>query len=103
MDIRITNYVRRCMHAVIDTILRFQWHDNDQYHEICDIHLKKWYNITLNVNCHEQTFEGMVNSEKYEGTFRHYQDNVNTIRTNGWRDQPEWTSYLDQIILFKKS
>ena len=82
---------------------QLQWHDNNQYHSICDINLKKWYNITLDVNCYEQTFEVMVNTERHEGTFRHYQDNVNTIHSNSWRDQPEWTTYFDQIILNKKS
>ena len=77
-----------------------QWYDID-YHSVCPIKLNKWYNISIEVDCTNQEYSFKIDGKDYLGQFRNYVDSVNTIRTNSWKDQPEWTTYIDQVILHK--
>ncbi|MCW4049375.1 MAG: hypothetical protein NWE89_06510 [Candidatus Bathyarchaeota archaeon] len=81
---------------------QLQWYDTE-YHKVCPIKPKKWYNISVSVDCNEQAYSFKVDGKEFEGNFRHYLDTVNTIRTNSWKEKTEWTTYIDQVILHKIS
>lgn len=65
------------------------------------IRAKIWYNIELNIDCKTKSYTYKVNGKPYNGYFRNPLDTVNAIITTPWTNQPEWSTYFDNISITK--
>lgn len=73
-----------------------------EYHEICNIKLKRWYKIRLDIDCSKSEYYCYIDEKlSRRGQFRNKADNIDTIKTPGWFKQAERVGYLDEIKILR--
>ena len=73
-----------------------------ELHEFCNIELKKWYKIKLEVDCDNKEYYCYVDDQLIRrGEFRNDVNYIDTIRTTGWFKQAERIGYIDEIKILR--
>lgn len=70
------------------------------YEDICEIELKKWYHIVIDIDCLTHTYICKVNNRSVKGFIPEEFQSINAIRTKIFSQ--EWTTYIGRVKITKK-